>query len=33
VCRATPERGPSAAEVLAHPVTAVTARGTLVIPG
>jgi 3-aminobutyryl-CoA ammonia-lyase len=32
VCRATPERGESAAEVLAEPVIVVTARGTVVVP-
>jgi 3-aminobutyryl-CoA ammonia-lyase len=32
VCRADPARGPSASRVLADPVTAVTARGTVVVP-
>ncbi|MGH3301653.1 MAG: hotdog domain-containing protein [Streptosporangiaceae bacterium] len=32
VCRAQPERGPSAAAVLAEPILAVTATGTLVVP-
>ena len=32
VCRAQPERGPSAAQVLAEPVTAATAAGTVVVP-
>jgi 3-aminobutyryl-CoA ammonia-lyase len=32
VCRAQPERGPSAAAVLADPVVAVTAFGTVVVP-
>jgi 3-aminobutyryl-CoA ammonia-lyase len=32
VCRAQPERGPSAAAVLAEPVIAVTATGTVVVP-
>jgi 3-aminobutyryl-CoA ammonia-lyase len=32
VCRAEPERGPSAATVLAEPVIAVTASGTVVVP-
>jgi 3-aminobutyryl-CoA ammonia-lyase len=31
-CRAEPERGPSAATVLAEPTTVVTARGTVVVP-
>ena len=31
-CRADPGRGPSAAVVLAEPVTAVTASGTVVVP-
>jgi 3-aminobutyryl-CoA ammonia-lyase len=31
-CRADPDRGPSAAQVLADPVVAVTARGTVVAP-
>jgi 3-aminobutyryl-CoA ammonia-lyase len=32
VCRAQPERGPSAAAVLAEPIVAVTATGTVVVP-
>jgi 3-aminobutyryl-CoA ammonia-lyase len=32
VCRAQPDRGPSAAAVLAEPVVAVTATGTVVVP-
>jgi 3-aminobutyryl-CoA ammonia-lyase len=32
VCRAQPERGPSAAAVLAEPIVAVTAAGTVVVP-
>jgi hypothetical protein len=32
LCRATPERSPSAADVLAAPVVVVRARGTVVIP-
>jgi 3-aminobutyryl-CoA ammonia-lyase len=32
VCRADPGRGPSAAQVLAEPVVAVTAAGTVVVP-
>jgi 3-aminobutyryl-CoA ammonia-lyase len=32
VCRADPERGPSAARVLAEPVIVVTATGTVVAP-
>ena len=32
VCRAQPERSPSAAAVLAEPVIAVTATGTVVVP-
>jgi 3-aminobutyryl-CoA ammonia-lyase len=32
VCRAEPERGPSAAAVLAEPIVAVTATGTVVVP-
>jgi 3-aminobutyryl-CoA ammonia-lyase len=32
VCRADPARGPSAASVLAEPVIAVTATGTVVVP-
>jgi 3-aminobutyryl-CoA ammonia-lyase len=31
-CRAEPERGPSAAGVLAEPLVAVTAAGTVVVP-
>jgi len=31
-CRAQPERGPSAAAVLAEPIVAVTATGTVVVP-
>ncbi len=31
-CRADPGRGPSAAVVLAEPVIAVTATGTVVVP-
>ncbi|MFI9638541.1 hotdog domain-containing protein [Micromonospora sp. NPDC051925] len=33
VCRGRPERGGSAAEVLAEPIVAVTATGTVVVPG
>jgi 3-aminobutyryl-CoA ammonia-lyase len=33
VCRADPARGPSASRVLDEPVTVVTARGTVVVPG
>ena len=33
VCRADPERGPSASRVLAEPLVAVTAAGTVVVPG
>jgi 3-aminobutyryl-CoA ammonia-lyase len=33
VCRGVPERGESAAEVLAEPITVVTATGTVVVPG
>ena len=33
VCRAVPERSPSAAEVLDPPVLAATAVGTVVVPG
>lgn len=33
VCRAVPDRGPSAAEVLTEPIVAVTATGTVVVPG
>ena len=32
VCRAEPERGPSAAQVLSEPIIAVTATGTVVAP-
>ncbi|WP_341715636.1 hotdog domain-containing protein [Micromonospora sp. FIMYZ51] len=32
VCRGRPERGASAAEVLAEPIVAVTATGTVVVP-
>jgi 3-aminobutyryl-CoA ammonia-lyase len=32
VCRADPDRGPSAARVLPEPLTAVTATGTVVVP-
>ena len=32
ICRAQPERGPSAAAVLAEPIVAVTATGTVVVP-
>ncbi|RAY14007.1 3-aminobutyryl-CoA ammonia-lyase [Actinomadura craniellae] len=32
VCRARPDLGPSAAEVLAEPVVVVTATGTVVVP-
>lgn len=32
VCRPAPERSPSAADVLAEPVVAVRARGTVVVP-
>jgi len=32
-CRADPSRGPSAASVLAEPLVAVTAAGTVVVPG
>lgn len=32
LCRATPDRGPSAAEVLDPPLVAVTATGTVVVP-
>src|SRR5262249_47489104 len=31
-CRANPERGPSASDVLESPLTVVTARGTVVVP-
>ncbi|HVF03418.1 MAG TPA: hotdog domain-containing protein [Frankiaceae bacterium] len=33
VCRASPDVAPSAARVLDEPVVAVTARGTVVVPG
>jgi 3-aminobutyryl-CoA ammonia-lyase len=33
VCRAAPERSPSAADVLDPPVVAVIAHGTVVVPG
>src|SRR5690348_554676 len=32
VCRANPQRGPSASDVLDEPVVVVTARGTVVVP-
>jgi 3-aminobutyryl-CoA ammonia-lyase len=32
VCRAEPERGPSASRVLDEPLVAVTATGTIVVP-
>jgi len=32
VCRANPERAPSASDVLDAPITVVTARGTVVVP-
>jgi 3-aminobutyryl-CoA ammonia-lyase len=32
LCRADPDRGPSAASVLTEPLVAVTARGTVVAP-
>jgi 3-aminobutyryl-CoA ammonia-lyase len=32
VCRAQPERGPSAAAALREPIVAVTATGTVVVP-
>jgi 3-aminobutyryl-CoA ammonia-lyase len=32
VCRAAPERGPSASRVLDPPITVTTARGTVVVP-
>jgi 3-aminobutyryl-CoA ammonia-lyase len=32
VCRAEPQRGPSAALVLAEPIVVVTATGTVVVP-
>jgi 3-aminobutyryl-CoA ammonia-lyase len=33
VCRADPDRGPSAATVLDPPLVATTAQGTVVVPG
>ena len=33
VCRADPERGPSASRVLDEPLVVVTAAGTVVVPG
>jgi 3-aminobutyryl-CoA ammonia-lyase len=33
LCRADPDRGPSAARVLPEPIVAVTASGTVVVPG
>ena len=33
VCRGRPDKGESAAEVLAEPVVVVTATGTVVVPG
>ncbi|MFL6240467.1 MAG: hotdog domain-containing protein [Actinomycetes bacterium] len=33
VCRAAPERSPSASDVLTEPVTVATATGTVVVPG
>jgi 3-aminobutyryl-CoA ammonia-lyase len=33
VCRGRPDRGDSAAEVLDPPIVAVTATGTVVVPG
>ena len=33
VCRADPQRGPSASRVLDEPLTVVTARATVVVPG
>jgi 3-aminobutyryl-CoA ammonia-lyase len=33
VCRGRPDRGESAAEVLAEPIVATTATGTVVVPG
>jgi 3-aminobutyryl-CoA ammonia-lyase len=33
VCRADPQRGPSASRVLDEALTVVTARGTVVLPG
>ena len=32
LCRADPDRGPSAARVLAEPIVVVTAAGTVVVP-
>ena len=32
LCRAAPDRSPSAADVLAEPLVAVTAKGTVVVP-
>ena len=32
VCRAAPDRGPSAADVLDPPIVVTTARGTVVVP-
>ena len=32
LCRADPERGPSAARVLAEPIVVLTATGTVVVP-
>jgi 3-aminobutyryl-CoA ammonia-lyase len=32
LCRSEPEKGPSSAQVLAEPISAVTARGTVVVP-
>ena len=32
VCRSRPDRGPSAAEVLAEPIVTTTATGTVVVP-
>jgi 3-aminobutyryl-CoA ammonia-lyase len=33
VCRATPQRGPSASAVLDPPIVITTATGTVVVPG
>jgi 3-aminobutyryl-CoA ammonia-lyase len=33
ICRGRPDRGASAAEVLAEPIVATTATGTVVVPG
>ena len=33
LCRAEPERGPSASRVLDEPLVVVTATGTVVVPG